>query len=100
MKPHAWLFAAAMLAPCLALAQSTPQSTVTETTDPAKIAEVERHAQELASRSQGATSTTATMDERAGMKPREKRRHPTRAKHKAAAKPKAPTETPMATESK
>ncbi len=59
MKSSAWLFAAAMCAAGAALAQTEPQSTVTETTDPAKIADIERRAQELASSRTSSPSTTA-----------------------------------------
>lgn len=95
MKASAWLFAAAMSASGLALAQAATPPGVTESTDPAKIAEIERHAQQLAS---GAQATPA-MGEHDQMK---KRHHKNKAKHKHAMKEKekAASDTPMATESK
>ena len=95
MKPSAWLFSAAMSVSCLALAQTAPQSQVTENTDPAKIAEIERRAQELAATGR----TTSTMDERdQAQKP--PMRHEKSKKHKRAKKSKppmdkAPTDAPM-----
>jgi hypothetical protein len=80
----------------LALAQTAPQSTVTEITDPAKIAEIERRAQELAARAQ----TTPQMDEGDHMQKQGKRHDKNKAKHKRPKKEKAPSDTPMAPESK
>jgi hypothetical protein len=95
MKASAWLFSAAMSVSGLALAQTAPQSRVTESTDPAKVAEVERHAQELES----AKRTTPAMDERDHMQ-KQQMRPKNKAKHKRAKKDKAPSDTPMAPESK
>lgn len=96
MKPSVWLFAAAMSVSSLALAQS---SGVKEITDPAKIAEIERHAQELSSGSQQtstATTPTGDMDHmRHGA-----RHHKAKPKHHRAMKEKAATDQPMATEAK
>jgi hypothetical protein len=96
MKARAWLFAAAISVSSLALAQTAPTSSVTESTDPAKIAEIERHAQELAS----APPTTPVMGERDGSKRHGMRHQKNRATHKRATKDKAPSDTPMATDSK
>jgi hypothetical protein len=89
MKASAWLFSAAMSVSCLALAQTAPKSTVTESTDPAKAAEIEHHAQELQARAQ-------EKEERAHMK---KQAHPSKSKpkQKPAKKEKAPSDTPMDT---
>lgn len=96
MKTSAWLFAAAMSTAGLALAQTEPQPGVKEITDPAKIAEIERHAQELASRSQ--TTTTTTEHE---ARKHHGARHPKhKAKQKRAMKDKAPPDQPAATEGK
>ncbi|GEM_PF-3454194 len=97
MNARAWLFAAAMSASTLALAQAG----VTETTDQAKIAEIERHAQELQS---GAPSSGAAMEDhdgmkQHGMKEHGKRHHKAKAMRKHAPKAK-PADTPMANDSK
>lgn len=94
MKSGKWLFAAAMSASSLALAQTPTNPGVTESTDPAKIAEIERHAQELESR----TPTPAT-GEREHTK-KSSKHHKNKAKPKEEMKDKAPTETPTATEGK
>jgi hypothetical protein len=96
MKAKAWLFSAAMFVSSLALAQTAPQSRVTESTDPAKIAEVERHAQQLAA----GARTPPAMDERDHMQKQRTRPDKSKAKHKRAKKAKAPSDTPMAPESK
>jgi hypothetical protein len=96
MKASAWLFSAAMSVSSLALAQTAPQSNVTESTDPAKVAEVERHAQQLAAGAQ----TTPTMDERDHVQKQRARPNKNKAKHKRAKKDQAPSDTPMATEKK
>jgi Skp family chaperone for outer membrane proteins len=91
MKASAWLFSVAVSVSGLALAQSAPQSRVTESTDPAKVAEVERRAQELEERKR----TTPTMEKK-------QKAHSTKgkAKQKPAKKEKAPADAPMATEGK
>jgi hypothetical protein len=89
MKASAWLFSAAICASSLALAQTAPQSRVTESTDPAKAAEVERHAQELAARAQ------TTPEKKQSSHPSK-----SKSKKKPAKKEKAPSDTPMAPESK
>ncbi|MDB5936924.1 MAG: hypothetical protein JWQ01_4268 [Massilia sp.] len=96
MKPSAWLFAAAMSVTGLALAQTG--SAVQESTDPAKIAEIERHAQALQSGSQPAPE----MSEQEHMKRHGARHHKGNAKHRhhRAMKDKAASDQPMATESK
>ena len=98
MKARTWLFAAAISVSGLALAQSNPG--VTTITDPSKIAEIERHAEQLKS-----GQTTAPMaDEQRGERHHGMRHHKHRKHHKAmhrrAMKEKAPSDTPMATESK
>jgi hypothetical protein len=99
MKSSAWLFAAAMSAAGLALAQTEPKPAVQESTDPARIAEIERHAQELASRPQS-TSTAPAMSEHDARQHQGARHHKGKAKHKRAMKDKAPADQPMATEGK
>lgn len=92
MKPSAWLFSAAMSVSCLALAQTAPKSQVTEVTDPAKIAEIERRAQELEANAQAKS---------AAQKPtarHEKKK--SKAKSKPAKKAKPPSDEPMAPETK
>jgi hypothetical protein len=96
MKASAWLFSAAMSVSSLVLAQTAPQSRVTESTDPAKIAEVERHAQELAERAR----TTPKMDESDHMQKQRTPSNKNKAKPKRAKKDKAPSDTPMAPDSK
>jgi uncharacterized protein involved in copper resistance len=96
MKARTWLFAAAISVSGVALAQTNPG--VTQSTDPAKIAEIERHAEQLKS----GAPTTAMMDEDHGKKHHGMRHHKHHKKgmHKGAMKEKAPSDTPMATESK
>jgi hypothetical protein len=96
MKASALMFAAAMSVSSLALAQTAMKSSVTETTDPAKIAEIERHAQQLSSGAQ----TTPMTGESDHMQKHGKRQHKNKAKQKSQMKDKAPSDTPMATESK
>jgi hypothetical protein len=100
MKSSIWLFAAAMSVAGLAMAQSAPSSTVTEINDPAKIAEIERHAQELA----GQQQKTPAMSEHEHMHKPGMRHHKDKPMHKRGKKhmdkDKAPSETPMATDSK
>jgi hypothetical protein len=97
MKASAWLFSAAMSVSSLALAQTATSSGVTETTDPAKIAEIERHAEQLRS---GGQQTTTPMDEPDHAKKHGKRQHKNKAKGKSEAKDNTSSDTPMATESK
>lgn len=94
MKSSKWLFAAAISASSLALAQTPTNPGVTESTDPAKIAEIERHAQELESRAQ----TTPATGEHETKK--SSKHHKNKAKHKEEMKDKAPADAPAATESK
>jgi hypothetical protein len=98
MKATTWLFAAAMSVSGLALAQSS--SGVTVITDPAKIAEIERHAEQLKS----GQPSTPMMHEHDGKKKHGMRHHKPRKHHKAMhrgpKKDKAPSDMPMATESK
>jgi hypothetical protein len=111
MKASAWLFAAAMSVSSFALAQNALPPGVTQITDPAKIAEIERHAQQLAS----GQPTTSMKEERHHMRDGKRhhkhgmrhhgkkhgmRHHKNKAMHKDAMKDKAPSDTPMATESK
>ena len=90
MKPSAWLFAAAMSAAGLAVAQTEPQSTVQESTDPAKIADIESRAQELASRPQSGPN----MAEQDQKKHQGTRHHKNKAKHKRAMKDKPNPDQP------
>jgi hypothetical protein len=98
MKATTWIFAAAMSVSGLALAQSNQG--VTTITDPAKIAAIEAHAEQLKNNQ----PTTPMMDEQHGRKHHGMRHHKNRKHHKAmhqgAKKDKAPSDTPMATESK
>ena len=101
MKSRAWFFAAALSASSLALAQTAITSSVTENTDPAKIAQIEEHARQLASQ----TPTTPMMGEHEHMQKHGKgkhgmRHHKSKAMHQRATKNKAPSDTPMAAESK
>lgn len=89
MKPGIWLFSAAVAFSSIALAQTAPKSQVTETTDPAKIAEVERHAQELAAEEQ------KSQEQMQQKKSKSSEKQKSKAKHKGAKKEKAPSETPM-----
>jgi hypothetical protein len=95
MKSSVWLFAAAMTVSSLALAQS---SGVQETSDPAKIAAIEQHAQQLQS---GNAATPMMGDhEQMGHHKHGMRHHKhARAHHKAATKEKAP-DAPMAKDAK
>ncbi|HEU4374583.1 MAG TPA: hypothetical protein VFS02_13880 [Telluria sp.] len=98
MKARTWLFAAALSVSGLALAQNNPG--VTTITDPAKIAEIERHAEQLKS----GQPSTPMMDEEHGKRDHGMRHHKQRrhhkGMHKAEMKDKAPADAPMATESK
>lgn len=100
MKPSTWLLAAAMSVSGMALAQST----VTQITDPAKIAEIEQHAQQLAAG--GQAQPAPAMGEHQQMHQRGMRHHKHRSMHhhhrgmKNKAQEKPSTDTPMATESK
>lgn len=100
MKSRTWLFAAALSISGLALAQAPMKPGVTESTDPAKIAEIEAHAQRL---SGGAGAAPAPMMgehehmRKHGMR-HHKRMHKGMRKHEM--KEKAPSDTPMATEPK
>ena len=101
MKSSAWLFAAAMSAAGFTLAQTEPQSTVKQTTDPASIAKIERRAQELSSRNQSSsTTTTSTGEQHEGKKHRSARHDKHKAKQKRTMKNKAPSDQPTATEGK
>ncbi|MES2758303.1 MAG: hypothetical protein V4693_13090 [Pseudomonadota bacterium] len=88
-----------MSAAGVALAQSAPQSGVTESTDPAKIAEIERHAQELASRQSTTTATTAEQQV-ATKQPGARHTKKSKAKSKRTMKDKAPPDQPATTEAK
>ena len=96
MKSSTWLFAATLSISGFALAQSSPPNPgVTETTDPAKIAEIEKHAQELEARGQ---TTPAAGEKEHAKKP--SKHHKSKAKPKDENKDKAPADTPAQTESK
>ncbi len=95
MKSSTWIFAATMSISGFALAQTPPNPGVTETTDPAKIAEIEKHAQELEARGQ----TTPAAGEKDHTKKHSKQ-HKSKAKPKDESKEKAPADTPAQTESK
>lgn len=101
MKSTVLLFAAAISVSGLALAQTAPKGGVTEITDPAKIAEIERHAQELAA----SQSAAPMMDEHERMRAHATRHHKQKPMHRRpmrekAMKDKAPADTPMAPDSK
>lgn len=87
MKSSAWLAAAVMSITCVAQAQG-----VSQTTDPARIAAIEQHAQQLAS---GAPSTPM-MDHRGRMQKHAMRHHKNKAMRKGAMKHKATPDKPMA----
>ncbi len=91
MKSRIWLVAAAMSVSSLALAQS---GGVTENTDPAKIAAIEQHAQQLAS----GAPTTPMMDDMHKHHMGHHKHH--KGMHKHAAKDKGAEDKPMANESK
>lgn len=95
MKASALIFSASMCVSGLALAQTDTASGVRENTDPAKIAEIERHAQELESRQQAAP-TTDPQDY--AKKQKKGERHHKSKSHKPAAKQQPPSDTPAATE--
>ena len=96
MKASPWLFAAAISASGLAPAQMAQSSGVTEITDPARIAAIERRAQELASR----PAATATADKGGQMKHKGMRHHKNKGMHKGMKKDKPASDMPMATDSK
>jgi hypothetical protein len=100
MKSTAWLFAAALSAAGAALAQTEPQSTVTEITDPARITDIERRAQELVSRGQSSSSTAAPTSEQAAGDKQQARAQKYKGKHKRAMKDKAASEPAGSTEGK
>lgn len=86
MKSRAWLAAAVMSISSLAQAQG-----ISQTTDPARIAAIEQHAQQLAS---GAQTTPMMGDHRT--QKHAMRRHKHKAMHKGAMKHKASPDKPMA----
>lgn len=92
MKPSAWLISAALSVSCLALAHAAPKSKVTENTDPAKIAEIERRAQELEASAQSKPAAEKAPAHQAKKK--------SKAKHKSTKKAKPASDTPMAPETK
>lgn len=96
MKPSAWLFSAAMSVSCLALAQTAPKSQVTEITDPAKIADIERRAQEL----QASRGTTDQAQKPSMRSDKSKSKSKSKAKSKPVKKGKPPADAPMASEAK
>lgn len=100
MKARTWLFAAAISVSGLALAQTATNPGVTVITDPAKIAEIERHAEQL----KGNQPAAPMMEEHHGKQHHGMRHHKQRRHHKAmhrgAKKESAPADAPMATESK
>jgi hypothetical protein len=96
MKASALIFSASICVSGLALAQTDTNSAVKETTDPAKIAEIERHAEELASRQQAKPATEApasTQKHKKGGGHKGK-------SHKPAVKENPPSDTAPATEEK
>lgn len=94
MKTTTCLFAAAMAFSGVAFAQTPTKSEVTETTDPSKIADIEKHAQELQAR--GQTTPAASEHEHA----KKHSKHKSKAKPKDENKDKAPADMPAQTESK
>lgn len=96
MKSTVWLLAAAMSVSSLALAQTVKNPGVTEITDQAKIAEIEQHAQRLAS----GAAATPMMGEHDHMQKHDMRHYKHKGMHKRAMKDKAPSDTPMANDSK
>lgn len=97
MKTTTWLFAAAMSFSGLALAQSNQGVTVI--TDPAKIAEIEAHAEQLKNNQPAPMMDEHRGNRHHGMRHHKHARHH-KAMHRRAMKEKAPSDTPMATESK
>lgn len=57
MKTSSWLVLSLATAAGLACAQDAPLTGIVESTDPAKIAQIERHAQELAAKKSAAEPT-------------------------------------------
>ena len=96
MKTHAWLFSVAMTLSSLALAQTAMNTGVTEITDPARIADIERRAQQLAARAAAAP----VVGEREHMHKHDGRHQKAKSMHKHAKKAKAAPATPMATDTK
>lgn len=93
MKTTTLLFAAAMSVSGLALAQTT----VNQITDPAKIAEIEQHAKQLAAggQSQSQSEAMPAMGDHEHMGQHKKMHHRAKSKAKAKAKDKAAPDTPM-----
>jgi hypothetical protein len=56
MKKSAWMFVSLLSLAGAAFAQNAPLEGISESTDPSKVADVERRAQDLASRQQTSTS--------------------------------------------
>ena len=96
MKSITFLFAAAMSVSGLALAQSATNPGVTEITDPAKIAEIEQHAQQLAA-AQSATPATA---EHEHMRKHGMRHQKHKAQHKREMKDQPAPDAPVVPDSK
>lgn len=59
MKTVSWLLLSLVSAAGLALAQNAPLSGIAESTDPAKIADIERRAEEIAANAQARSSGTS-----------------------------------------
>ena len=101
MNSSAWILSAALSVSTLALAQDAG---VTETTDPAKIAAIEQHAQALASRPSAMATGEGGQVSQHGMRHhKSKAMHSDKAHHPRAKKDKAgkpASDMPMATDSK
>jgi hypothetical protein len=88
MKKRSWLFASLVSLASMVAAQNAPEEGIVESTDPAKIAEIERHAQELASRQNAdMTDGSARSSESGDMKarPHEHKKHKTHKRKKEEA---------------
>ena len=100
MKKHAWLFSAAMTLSSLALAQTAMNSSVTEITDPARIADIERRGVQLAEAAAARTAAAPRASESKHMHKQDGRHHKGKSMHKRANKATAAPATPMATDTK
>lgn len=81
MKTVSWLLLSLISAAGLALAQNAPLSGIAESTDPAKIADIERRADEIAANAQARSSGTSA--ESAAPAPHRKAHAKKRRMHKA-----------------
>ena len=85
MKTVSWLLLSLVGAAGLALAQNAPLSGIAESTDPAKIADIERRAEEIIAKAQARSSGTSAESSAEPTAPAPQRKAPAKKRrmHKA-----------------